>query len=247
MFSGQLPVIGVEGQLKLKSARIAIKGAGRLGSTLVSMLACTGVSEVVVNDYQFVTRDTLNGSILLHESHMGTPKVLALERAVQHRSHFLLRPAVNPAEFDRACKEATLIVAAANSIRGRKCAARKAIRYGKPLVDVAVIDGRRDLGGHVFVYRPETRAWSACPICLYSPGVQFHRGEGLLYPVVATIAAFALNIIVDLILDPASVGSTNFFAVDLNEKRLSSLAIEKRDDCCVCSQGQVAGNSKRQE
>ena len=76
--SGQTPS---QCQGKLEDARIAVLGVGGLGSWSALTLACCGVGEMLLVDFDTVELSNLNRQILYGEADVGQPKVsLAAER-----------------------------------------------------------------------------------------------------------------------------------------------------------------------
>ena|SRR5438034_250250 len=174
--------------------------------------------------------------VVLGEFHVGKPKIHALDTSLHHRPYFIFEPVETSEALSHAAAESTVIISAANTIEGRVRTARKAIHYKKPLVDAAILDGRDALGGHILIRRPETGDWSACPACLYSDPRRVKGSEGLLYPLVASIAAIAATLTIQLITstNSAFLQRENFVAVDLQRFRVTTLAIEKKPSCRIC-------------
>lgn len=56
--------IGIEGQVKLKNAKVCICGAGGLGSPILYYLAAAGVGTLGIVDYDVVKLSNLNRQIL---------------------------------------------------------------------------------------------------------------------------------------------------------------------------------------
>jgi molybdopterin-synthase adenylyltransferase len=67
--------IGEKGQEKLKVARVAIAGAGGLGSPIALYLAAAGIGRIRLIDQDRVTLSNLNRQILHGEPDIGRPKV----------------------------------------------------------------------------------------------------------------------------------------------------------------------------
>ncbi len=67
--------IGVEGQEKLKNARILVAGAGGLGSPVLSYLAAAGVGTLGIADFDVVSVTNLNRQILHYTEDIGRLKV----------------------------------------------------------------------------------------------------------------------------------------------------------------------------
>jgi bacteriocin biosynthesis cyclodehydratase domain-containing protein len=83
-----------EYQRRLGDARVAILGAGGLGSWASYALACCGVGEIVLVDGDHVEESNFNRQILYRERDIGRPKVEAAGEAL--------------AEFNSACRVATV-------------------------------------------------------------------------------------------------------------------------------------------
>ena len=72
----KLSEIGIEGQLKLKQARVLCVGAGGLGCPLLQYLTAAGVGTLGIIDFDRVERSNLHRQILYAASDIGKPKAL---------------------------------------------------------------------------------------------------------------------------------------------------------------------------
>src|SRR5438874_8887132 len=70
-----LPDVGVEGQQKLKAARVLLVGAGGLGSPAALYLAAAGVGTLGLVDFDVVDKTNLQRQILHGTSTVGVSKL----------------------------------------------------------------------------------------------------------------------------------------------------------------------------
>ena len=72
-----MPEVGMEGQLKLKQARVLCIGTGGLGAPLGLYLAAAGVGHIGLVDFDVVDFTNLQRQVLFGTSDVGRPKITA--------------------------------------------------------------------------------------------------------------------------------------------------------------------------
>jgi molybdopterin/thiamine biosynthesis adenylyltransferase/rhodanese-related sulfurtransferase len=72
-----MPEVGMEGQLKLKNAKVLCIGTGGLGAPLGLYLAAAGVGKLGIVDFDVVDNTNLQRQVLFSTSDVGKPKVAA--------------------------------------------------------------------------------------------------------------------------------------------------------------------------
>src|SRR5678810_627267 len=78
-----MPEVGMEGQKKLKAARVLAVGTGGLGSPLALYLAAAGVGTIGLVDFDVVDDSNLHRQILFGDSDVGRPKLDAAEQRLR--------------------------------------------------------------------------------------------------------------------------------------------------------------------
>ena len=73
----QIPIIGEEGQVKLKNSKVVIVGVGGLGSVVATYLTMLGVGEITLIDYDKVELSNLNRQFLHTNSDLSKKKVIS--------------------------------------------------------------------------------------------------------------------------------------------------------------------------
>jgi hypothetical protein len=236
-FAAHRPVMGAEGQERLRRATIHTVGAGGAGSNLIMQLAAAGVGNLSSNDHQAVEADNLN-SPAFSSGDIGAKKVKVLARRMALHKHSTFRWIALPVEADDVdtyIEAADLVICCANTVSGRLAAEGKAIRYGKPMMQVAVFDGRDYLGGQISVRLPEN-SWSACAGCCLGPNRDRSSAGSLLSTVTSALAAIAANMAITILSGVRAqvFHENNVFYVDFETYAIEPLAVEKRSGCPVC-------------
>ena len=92
-----IPEVGVEGQLKLKRAKVLLVGAGGLGSPLGLYLAAAGVGRIGIVDFDVVDASNLQRQIIHATSDIGRKKLDSAAEALRD-----LNPGVVVDRYDTA-------------------------------------------------------------------------------------------------------------------------------------------------
>ena len=163
--------VGGPGQLKLKSARVLVIGAGGLGAPLIQYLAAAGIGEIGIADCDEVSLSNLQRQIIFGTEDVGRAKVDCAQEAVRR-----LNPFVNVAPLNLRISEANardvvkgfdMVADGSDNFVTRYAVSDACFFEKKPLVTAAV--GAFD--GTLTVLRPYERSASGEPNptyrCLY--------------------------------------------------------------------------------
>ncbi|MFZ8758529.1 HesA/MoeB/ThiF family protein [Microbacterium sp. HMH0099] len=137
-----LAAIGEEGQRRLANARIAVVGAGGLGSPVLLALAAAGVGELVVVDDDIVERTNLQRQLAHRVDDIGTPKTTSAARAVRDLSPLTVvherQVRLVPGNAVDLLAGAHLVIDGSDTFDTREAVAAAAETLGIPLVWGAV-------------------------------------------------------------------------------------------------------------
>jgi len=78
-----IPEFSIEGQRKLKAAKVLVVGSGGLGSPLLLYLAAAGVGTLGIVDFDVVDESNLQRQVLFGVENVGQPKVEAAKKRIE--------------------------------------------------------------------------------------------------------------------------------------------------------------------
>ena len=138
----RLPEVGEEGQRKLESARVALLGAGGLGSPAAFYLAAAGVGTLMLADDDVVERSNLQRQILYSDDRIGVSKIESAARtltSLNPRTRIEgLRERVTSANVEGLLDGADVVIDGADNFPARYLLNDACVKLQKPLVYGAV-------------------------------------------------------------------------------------------------------------
>jgi adenylyltransferase/sulfurtransferase len=231
-----MPEVGMEGQLKLKQAKVLCIGTGGLGAPLGLYLAAAGVGRIGLVDFDSVDFTNLQRQILFCSTDVGRPKIEAAADRLQG-----LNPEIQIDRFEThltsdnaldIMKDYDIIVDGTDNFPTRYLVNDACILLGKP-----------NVYGSIFRFEGQISIFGApsgpCYRCLYPepppPGLVPSCAEGgvlgVLPGIVGAIqAAEALKLIIGKG-DPL-IGRLLLF--DALAMRFRELKLRKNPECPVC-------------
>jgi adenylyltransferase/sulfurtransferase len=138
-----LPEVGIEGQERLKRARVIVIGAGGLGSPVATYLAATGVGTLGIVDGDAVDLSNLHRQLLYSSSDVGRRKVHAAAERLQG-----INPNLNVLAFDaelrrdnalEILRDFDLVVDGTDNFRTRYLVNDACVLLGAPNVYASVL------------------------------------------------------------------------------------------------------------
>lgn len=133
-----LPHIGVEGQQKLKAARVLVIGAGGLGCPVLQYLAAAGVGTIGIVDDDVVEESNLQRQVLYGMSTLGQPKAqAAAERLADINPHIRVVAHATRLTAGNArdiVRDYDIVVDGSDNFPTRYLANDTCVLLGKPLV-----------------------------------------------------------------------------------------------------------------
>jgi molybdopterin/thiamine biosynthesis adenylyltransferase/rhodanese-related sulfurtransferase/molybdopterin converting factor small subunit len=233
-----IPEVGMEGQRRLKAARVLIIGTGGLGSPSSLYLAAAGVGTIGLVDFDVIDETNLHRQILYTDKDVGKSKVLtAKERLLQANPNITVRTYEVPLRSDNALeifKDYDVIVDGTDNFPTRYLTNDACVLLGKPNVYASIFR----FEGQATVFDPKNGG--PCYRCLYPkpppPGLVPSCAEGgvlgLLPGLVGLIQATET---VKLILGRGETLAGRLLVYDALSMTFEELKIRKNPKCPVCS------------
>ncbi|MDQ3187565.1 MAG: molybdopterin-synthase adenylyltransferase MoeB [Pseudomonadota bacterium] len=233
--------VGIQGQQKIRSARMLIVGAGGLGSPAAVYVAAAGVATIVLVDGDVVDLTNLQRQILHTTKGVGTPKAesgrLALHAVNPEVQVIPVARRVDATALDEFVRDATVVLDCTDNFATRHAINRACVAHRKPLVSGAAI--RFDGQIAVFDLRDDA---SPCYACLFPPASSEDQSEdepcstmGVFAPLTGIIgttqAAEALKL-------AASIGQSlqgRLLMLDALAMRWHSVSVTRDPGCPVCA------------
>ncbi len=231
-----LPEVGVEGQRKLKAARVLTIGAGGLGSPLSLYLAAAGVGTIGIVDFDVVDLTNLQRQIVHGTATLGTSK---LESAKARLTD--LNPNVNVETHEaRLTSENALDI-----IREYDIVVDGTDNFPTRYLvnDACVLLGKPNVYGSIFRFEGQASVFYAkegpCYRCLYSepppPGLVPSCAEGgvlgVLPGIIGSIQALET---IKLIIGAGDSLIGRLVLFDALKLRFRELKLRKDPDCPIC-------------
>ncbi len=231
-----MPEVGVEGQRKLKAAKVLCIGAGGLGSPAAMYLAAAGIGTLGIVDFDVVDFSNLQRQIIHGTPDVGRPKLESAKDRIT-----ALNPNVHVETYDEALSS------------------ENALRLFEPydvildgtdnfptrylVNDACVLTGKPNAYGSIFRFEGQASVFATkdgpCYRCLYPepppPGLVPSCAEGGVFGVLpGIIGVIQATETIKLILGAGEPLIGRFLIYDALRMRFRELKLRKDADCPVC-------------
>ncbi|MDD5262948.1 MAG: molybdopterin-synthase adenylyltransferase MoeB [Methylacidiphilales bacterium] len=231
-----MPEVTLEGQKRLKAARVLVIGTGGLGSPLLAYLAAAGIGRIGIVDFDRVDTSNLQRQIIHRTSSVGKPKVQsALEAMRDINPHVDVVPyeiALRSENTMELFKEYDVIVDGTDNFATRYLTNDACVLLGKPNVYGSIF--RFD--GQVTVFWSEK---GPCYRCLYpeppDPGLVPTCAEGGVLGVLPGVIGVMQAIeTVKLVVGIGDLAVGRLLLFDALKMKLREMRIRKDPTCPIC-------------
>jgi adenylyltransferase/sulfurtransferase len=231
-----VPEVGMEGQLKLKAAKVLLVGTGGLGAPLGLYLAAAGIGRIGLVDFDVVDFTNLQRQVIHFTKDVGRPKIdsaaekmQALNPNVEIVKHEVALSSENALDI---IKDYDLVVDGTDNFPTRYLVNDACVLLGKPNVYGSIF--RFEGQATVFAYEG-----GPCYRCLYPepppPGLVPSCAEGGVLGILpGTIGLIQATEAVKLILGIGEPLVGRLLLYDALGMRFRELKLRKNPECPIC-------------
>jgi sulfur-carrier protein adenylyltransferase/sulfurtransferase len=231
-----LPEVGLEGQQKLKAAKVLCVGTGGLGSPLAFYLAAAGIGTLGLVDFDVVDESNLQRQIIHTTKDVGRPKIDSASEKLK---------ALNP--YMNVVKHETMLTSAnaLEIIRDYDIVADGTDNFPTRYLvnDACVLTGKPNAYGSIFRFEGQASVFATkegpCYRCLYPepppPGLVPSCAEGGVLGILpGLVGVIQATEVIKLILGKGEPLIGRLLLVDSLNMHFRELKLRKNPDCPVC-------------
>jgi sulfur-carrier protein adenylyltransferase/sulfurtransferase len=231
-----MPEVGMEGQQKLKAARVLCVGAGGLGSPLALYLAAAGVGTLGLVDFDVVDLTNLQRQIIHTTNDVGRPK---LDSAAEKLA--AINPFIQVRKFETKLTSANAL----DIVRQFDIVADGTDNFPTRYLvnDACVLTGKPNVYASIFRFEGQASVFAAergpCYRCLYPepppPGLVPSCAEGGVLGILpGLLGVIQATEVIKLILGSGEPLIGRLLLVDALAMRFRELRLRKNPECPVC-------------
>jgi sulfur-carrier protein adenylyltransferase/sulfurtransferase len=233
-----LPEVGMEGQQRLKAAKVLCVGTGGLGSPLAFYLAAAGVGTLGLVDFDVVDASNLQRQIIHSTKDIGrkkldsaAEKLTALNPSLNVVKHEVMLSSANALEI---IKDYDIVADGTDNFPTRYL-----------VNDACVILGKPNAYGSIFRFEGQASVFATedgpCYRCLYPepppPGLVPSCAEGGVLGILpGLVGVIQATEVIKLILGKGSTLIGRLMLVDALNMRFRELKLRKNPECPVCGE-----------
>jgi sulfur-carrier protein adenylyltransferase/sulfurtransferase len=231
-----LPEVGMEGQQKLKAAKVLCVGTGGLGSPLAFYLAAAGIGTLGLVDFDVVDSSNLQRQIIHSTKDVGRPKLDSAEEKLK-----ALNPHMKVVKFNTMLssqnaleifKDFDIVADGTDNFQTRYL-----------VNDACVLSGKPNVYGSIFRFEGQASIFATedgpCYRCLYPepppPGLVPSCAEGGVLGILpGLVGIIQATEVIKLVLGVGEPLIGRLLLVDSLGMRFRELKLRKNADCPAC-------------
>ena len=233
-----LPEVGMEGQRRLKAARVLCVGTGGLGSPLAFYLTAAGIGTLGLVDFDVVDASNLQRQIIHSTKDIGRKKLDSAEEKL-----IALNPSINIVKHETMLSSAN----AMEILKDYDIVADGTDNFPTRYLvnDACVLLGKPNVYGSIFRFEGQASVFATeqgpCYRCLYPepppPGLVPSCAEGGVLGILpGLVGVIQATEVIKLILGKGESLAGRLLLVDALNMRFRELKLRKNPECPVCGE-----------
>jgi len=231
-----LPEVGMEGQRRLKAARVLCVGTGGLGSPLALYLTAAGIGTLGLVDFDVVDASNLQRQIIHSTKDIGRKKIDSAEEKLS-----ALNPAINIVKHETMLTSANAL----DILKDYDIVADGTDNFPTRYLvnDACVLLGKPNVYGSIFRFEGQASVFATeagpCYRCLYPepppPGLVPSCAEGGVLGILpGLVGVIQATEVIKIILGKGESLVGRLLLVDALNMRFRELKLRKNPECPVC-------------
>lgn len=226
--------IDFEGQKKISDSTILIVGAGGLASSIIPILAASGIGTIYIIEPDILELSNLQRQFIYKEKDIGISKALLAKKFIENlnsKVKVIIKNTLSEVQNIEAIVDAT------DSFKSRLDCNKLAIKLGVPLFTGSAVN----FTGHVYSFFPSMQ--TGCYSCLFGNDESYIEPKTCansgVFPALPSIVGsiMAHNILFFLAFYKINLQEffTKFILVDfLKQKYFKEVTFERDTQCTIC-------------
>lgn len=226
--------VDFEGQKKISSSKVLIVGAGGLSSSIISILACSGIGVIYISEPDTLELSNLQRQFIYKNSDIGKSKAQLAKKFIKE-----LNPEIEVITINDITKATDInaIVNGTDNFKSRLECNKLAFDLNIPFFTGSAVN----FVGHVYSFFPSMNF--GCYACLFGSDENYNEkltcGNSGVFPSLPTIigSMMAHNVLFFLSYHKIELKEffTKFILVDfLKQKYFKEITFEKDKKCTIC-------------
>lgn len=232
-YDRQLKIIGSENQRKLKGSKIAVIGAGGLGSPVLLYLTAVGVGLIKLIDFDKVSLSNLNRQVIHWTDDIGRDKVISAKEKLNKLNPNVkiipVKQVLSRENSETLLKDVDLCIDALDNWRSKLLLNETCVKLGKPLIHAGV----RGFYGQMLVIIPGK---TPCLRCIIPDELMEYKEKipvvGVTPGVLGLLQALEA---IKLITEIGDLSLNKLVIFDGLSLELTKVSVSRNPDCPICS------------
>lgn len=222
--------IGLEGQKKLNKLKVLVCGAGGLGSSVLTNLACIGIETIGIIDFDRVSVSNLNRQFIHNEDNINNFKVVSAEKWLKKYNSNIKTNLYDIKLTDDNTEEIILsydiAVDCFDNWESKFLLNKICIEENIPFIHLGV----ENYMGQVMTIIPHKSACLECIIENRSNKID----KGIISPIVNIIGSIGANEVINFTLNKSNLLTNTILSYDINNNTMRKIKLQKNHNCKIC-------------